>query len=414
MFIRRNPLDTETSKQNNRWYILLLAVITYIFIAGMTRLSMVVLFDEISIDLSLSKVDIGAIWGMDPLAGVFISLLGGLIADRFGVRKTMAVVCFLAGIIGAARGLAGDFSTIAISMFIFGLVSTMIPTVLPKVTAVWFSGRYIALTNAFLYIAMSLGGMIGTMFSATTFSPLLGGWRNLLFIYGIPAIIISMLWFFTVRETKGNELSSVGTAPVKFKESLSHVIRIRDIWLLGLVMLSQIGTMMGITGYLPLYLRDIGWSTMGADSAVTMVIGLSCLSTIPVIMISSRLKSHKTMLILSVIITSLSMGLFFLFDGIIFWILLAIYSLLRIVPLSLVNTLIIETKGVGGRYAGTAIGLSNTLGMLGGFFFPPLGNSLDAILPGLPFIFWAAMCLITLIGLFFTTKQSHYDIIQQI
>lgn len=405
-------MNTEPVKENNKWYILSLAIITYLFIAGMMRLSLVVLFKEMSLDLNLSLVDIGAVWGMDPLAGVFVSLLGGLLADRFGVRKTIAVVCLLAGIIGAVRGLTADFTSLAASMFVFGLVVAMIPTILPKVTAIWFTGRYLALTNALLFIAMSLGGMIGTMFSATTFSPLLGGWRNVLFILSIPAVVIGLLWFFTTREMKGNTLSLVNAEPVKLREALWHVIRMKSVWLIGLIMLSQMGTMLGLTAYLPIYLRDIGWTTIGADGAVTMVIGLSCLSTIPVVLLSGKFKSHKLMLVLTIILTSLSLGLFFLFDGVIFWILLAIYSLLRIVPLTLVNTIIIENRAVGIRYTGTAIGLSNTLGMLGGFFFPPLGNSMAAIFPGLPFVFWAAMCLITLIGLFFTTKQSHYDIIQ--
>jgi MFS family permease len=397
-------LSSDTVKQNNRWYILFVAIITYLFLAGLMRFSMVVLFKEISIDLNLNLVDIGAVWGMDPLAGVFVSLLGGLLADRFGVKTTMTVVCFIAGIVGALRGLSGDFTSIAASMFIFGLFVSMIPTIVPKVTAVWFRGRYLALTNASLYIAMSLGGVIGALFSATTFSPMLGGWRNVLFVYGIPAIVISMLWLFTIREPKENALLHTSTSPVKLREALSNVIRIRSVWLIGLIGLTQIGTMIALTAYLPIYLRNTGWTTVAADGATTMVIGLNCLSTIPIVMLSGKLRSHKFMLVVTVITMSLGAGLFFLFDGVLFWILLAIYSLLRFVPSTLINTLIIENKRVGSRYAGTAIGLANTLSMFGGFLFPPLGNSLAAIYSGLPFIFWASMCLLSLIGLFFTRE----------
>ena len=403
-------MNTNTVKENNKWYILALAIITYLFIAGMMRLSMVVLFKEMSIDLNLSLVDIGAVWGMDPLAGVFVSLIGGLLVDRFGIRKTVAVVCLLAGIIGALRGLASDFTSLSATMFAFGLMVAMIPSILPKVTAVWFSGRYLAITNASLFIAMSLGGMIGTIISATTLSPLLDGWRNVLFVISIPAIIIALLWFFTTREIKGTTLSSINVEPVKLKEAVSHVVKIKSVWLVGLLGLTQMGAMLGTFAYLPIYLRDQGWTTMGADGAVTMVIGLSCISTIPVVLLSGKMKSHKLMLVLTIIITSLCLGLFSFFDGIVFWILLGIYSLLRMVPLSLVNTIIIENKNVGGRYAGTAIGLSNTLGMLGGFFFPMLGNSMAVIFPSLSFIFWAAMCLIALAGLFFTTKEADYPI----
>lgn len=397
-------MNTDTAKENNRWYILFLAIITYIFIAGLIRLSLVVLFPEISIDLNLSLVDIGAVWGMDPLAGVFVSLIGGLLVDRFGIRKTIAAVCVLAGIIGALRGLTSDFTGLAATMFAFGIMTTLIPTILPKVTAILFKGRHLALTNAALYISMSLGGMLGTLFGATVFSPLLGGWRNVLFVLAIPPIIIGLLWFFTTREIKDNTLSLASMEPVKLKEALSHVVRIKSVWLLGLIMLTQLGTVLGTMAYMPIYLRNAGWTAIGADGAVTMVVGASCISTIPFILLSGKLKSHRLTLILAVIFTSLSLGLFFLFDGVAFWILLAVYSLLRMIPLTLGTTLIIENEEVGGRYAGTAIGLANTLGMLGGFFFPMLGNSLATISPSLPFVFWAAMCLIALPGLFFTKK----------
>jgi MFS family permease len=408
-------LNTDMSKENNRWYILFLAIITYIFIAGLIRISVVVLFPEIAIDLNLSLVDIGAVWGMDPLAGVFVSLIGGLLVDRFGVRKTIAVVCLLTGIIGALRGITTDFTGLAATMFAFGIMTTLVPTILPKVTAIWFRGRYLALTNAALYISMSFGGMIGTLLSATVLSPLLGGWRNVLFVLAIPPIIIGLLWFFTTREIKDNTLSLASMEPVKLKEALSHVIRIKSVWLLGFIMLTQLGTVLGTMAYIPIYLRNAGWTAMGADGVVTMVVGASCISTIPFILLSGKLKSHKLTLILTIILTSLSLGLFFLFDGVILWIVLAVYSLLRMIPLTLNTTIIIENEEVGSRYAGTAIGLANTLGMLGGFFFPMVGNSLAAVSPTLPFIFWAAMCLIALTGLFFiktknriTTSPSQY------
>ena len=71
----------ELNKTYYRWYILFLGMMAYFFIAGLPRMCMPVLFKEISEDIGLSLVEIGTIWGMDPLAGVFIALPGGLIAE---------------------------------------------------------------------------------------------------------------------------------------------------------------------------------------------------------------------------------------------------------------------------------------------------------------------------------------------
>jgi MFS family permease len=128
-----------------RWYILLLAMITYGSIAGSARLCMPVLFPEIATELGLSMVAIGTIWGMDPLAGVFLGLPGGLLADRFGVKRMLTVVCIMAGMLGALRGFSVDFLSMAAFMFLFGLMAAVTPSIVPKVTAVWFTGRRLVL-----------------------------------------------------------------------------------------------------------------------------------------------------------------------------------------------------------------------------------------------------------------------------
>src|SRR3990170_7703281 len=109
------------SSPNYRWYILGLTMATYGLITGTSRLAMPVLFKQISDDLGLSVVAIGTIWGMDPLAGVFIGLPGGLLADRFGVKRTLIVICLLCGVFGALRGLSDSFVSMSATMFLFGL-----------------------------------------------------------------------------------------------------------------------------------------------------------------------------------------------------------------------------------------------------------------------------------------------------
>jgi hypothetical protein len=68
--------------------------------------------------------------------------------------------------------------------------------------------------------------------------------------------------------------------------------------------------------------------------------------------------------------------------------------------------MIIEIKGVGGTYGGTAIGLTNTIGMLGAFLAPPIGNSLTAFNDDLPIFFWAILVVVALPFLLLV-KETH-------
>jgi MFS family permease len=181
----RKEFETGCGPSNYRWYVLLLVSFTFFF-ANAERMCLPVLFQEILRELDLSLVQIGMVWGMDPLAGVFVSIFSGLLIDRFGVKRTVTVIIFFVGVFGLLRGLSSDFISLACSMFLFGLLVATIPTILPKVIALWFKGRHLGLANGISVCVASTGAMTATMLSATVLSPFLGGWRFVLFLYGVP------------------------------------------------------------------------------------------------------------------------------------------------------------------------------------------------------------------------------------
>ena len=97
---------TDNTQSNYRWFILGLAAVTAALVSTLPVSCMPALFKEISEDLSLNLVQIGTVWGVVYLAGVFLSLFGGLLSDRLGLKSLMVVSCLLVGITGAARGLS--------------------------------------------------------------------------------------------------------------------------------------------------------------------------------------------------------------------------------------------------------------------------------------------------------------------
>jgi NNP family nitrate/nitrite transporter-like MFS transporter len=379
---------------------------TYGVVTGSARLCMPVLFKEISDDLGLSIVAIGTVWGMDPLAGVFIGLPGGLLADRFGVKRTLTVCCILAGVFGALRGFSVNFLTIAATMFLFGLMAAAMPSIVPKVTAEWFSGRRLGLANGLLNVAWSIGAMTATMFSATVFSPLLGGWRSVMFLYGVPSALLGLLWLFTAREPDRSELPDTIANRVPFRQAMSHVARMKDVWVIGIIMFTNWGASMGLVGYLPIYLRNIGWTPVSADTAMTLLSGVTSIGVIPMVLLSDRLGTRKGVIFISVASLAASLALLPYVNSLGVWIILVLGGFLRSGSSPLFNVVIFEMEGVGSTYGGTATGLASTIAMLGAFVAPPLGNSLEAINPGLPFVLWAGLAALGL-PLLYLVKAWH-------
>lgn len=357
---------------------------------------MPVLFDEIAADLGLSLVSLGTIWGMDPLAGVFVGLPGGLLVDRFGVKRTLTVVCILAGVFSALRGFSIDFWTMAGGMFLFGIMAAMAPSVVPKTAAIWFQKRQLGITNALINLSWAIGAMTATMTSATFLSPLLGSWRYVLFAFGAPAVIVGILWLTTGREPRGDEIQSEAPRPVPLKESLLHVIRIKEVWIVGIISLALWGSNLGFTGYLPLYLRTIGWSTAAADGVVTAYNGATMAGMVPMVLIASKLRSYKGMFFFSMLVTIASIALLPLVSDIAVWPLIIITSFLRSAVFAITTVIVFSMKQVGSTYGGTAVGLVSSIGMFGGFVAPPIGNSLAVFGPNMPFFFWAGLAAASL------------------
>ncbi|MGD0795582.1 MAG: MFS transporter, partial [Dehalococcoidales bacterium] len=231
----------QKNSPNYRWYILGLAMLAAALIPGASRLCMPVLFQEIAGKLHLNLVSIGTVWGMDPLAGIFIGLPAGLLADRFGIKRTLTVICILAGIFGALRGFSANFLSLAATMFLFGLLSASTPNTVAKVTALWFSGQRLALANALINVAWSLGSMSATMFSATAISPWLGSWRGVMFFWAVPCTALGLVWLFTGREPAKNEAPEAQAVTVPFREALSQVAHIKDVWIIGLLTFAHFG-----------------------------------------------------------------------------------------------------------------------------------------------------------------------------
>jgi predicted MFS family arabinose efflux permease len=363
---------------------------------GLERQGIPVLFKEIATDLNLSIFATGVIWGVDPLAGIFISIPGGLLVDRFGVKRTLTVVCFLAGLFCALRGLSVGFTSLAITTFLFGLMCAVTPTVVFKITVLWFDKKRQGLANALINVAGFAGAMVATQLSSTVLSPWLGGWRNVLFFFGAPAIVLGILWWTTGREPNRRESSETTETKIPFRDTLSRVIHIKEVWILGFIMACYMGAHVGLTGYLPTFLREIGWTPLKADTTITLMNAATLIGMIPMVVFANRLKALKKLLFFSIIIFALSILYIPHVKSDLLILMLTITSFLRSGSIAILTTLTLQVKGVGVLLGGTAMGLTQVLTMAGGFAAPPLGTSLTGISLDTPFYLWASLLVVSL------------------
>ncbi len=382
-----------------RWYILTLAALTHTLVVGMPMMSLPVLFEEIGADLTLDLVQIGYVWGASSLLGIAMSLTGGVIGDRIGARRMLVFACLLTGVTGAMRALASDYASLAVIVLIAGLFPMAAPMNVHKTCGVWFAGPRLGMANGVVSAGMAFGFLLGSLISARYLSPLLGGWRNVLLFYGALAVIVGVLWAFTRPEPTA--IGSTAAAPVRLslRDSLLRVGRLRNVWLLALAMFGVGGAIQGSLGYLPLYLRNQGWEPGAADNALGSFHFASLLFTLPLTLLSDRLGVRRPLLLVAALMFTVGFGVLSVAQGIVIWLAVIFAGIMRDGYMATLMTLIIELRGVGPAFAGTATGLIIAISRIGSVVAPPIGNSLEAFGPGVPFLFWSALALVGWVAL---------------
>jgi len=99
------------------------------------------LADLLKSQLGLADTDIGTLNGIYSLPNIFMVLIGGIIIDRIGTRKStllFATICVVGSIVTA---LASDFVWMAAGRLIFGLGAESMIVAVTTALAKWFRGK---------------------------------------------------------------------------------------------------------------------------------------------------------------------------------------------------------------------------------------------------------------------------------
>src|SRR5688500_524427 len=180
----------------DRWLAL-----TLIFV---TRVSMSVQFQSIASvgplvvdDLRLSYAQLGTLVGLYLLPGVALALPGGLIARRFGERRTG--VCSLGLMVagGLLTAWSESFAMAAAGRVLSGAGGVLMNMALIKLTADWFAERELATAMAVMLTAWPFGlgaavASLGALATATS-------WRTAIVMASATALLGMLLMAFVFR-----------------------------------------------------------------------------------------------------------------------------------------------------------------------------------------------------------------------
>lgn len=397
-----NPLAVKQASTNYRWVILIMCALTPLFVVTLPNMSLPPLFTAISTDLNLSLVEVGTIWGAGSFAGIFFALVGGTLGDRFGTRAVLFATCLMTGLLGLLRSFAIDFTTLLLAALAFGVFQAVIPVMLFKVARQWFPANQLGTASGVISAGFAAGLLLGPLLSTSVILPALGGWRQVLMFYGVIAITVSLLWLVIHPPTRDS--GSRRLPRVSLKASLGHVMRLRNLWILGIAGLGVSACFQGFSGYLPTYLKAIGWENLDADRTLAAFFVTSLAAVVPLSMLSDRLRLRRGFLIFAALVLSIGVGLLGIVDGAQVVLVIAATGFIFDSLMAILNTSVMEVEGVTDLYVGTAIGFSTMIRNLGGTISPPIGNGLATLGYSVPFLFWGCAGLFAVVMFVFLNR----------
>ena len=95
--------------------------------------------------LGFSDQNIGLLNAMYSFPNIIMVLVGGLIIDRIGTRKSVLIFTFLIMIGSIITALSGNIALMATGRFIFGLGAESMIVAITTIVARWFKGKQLSL-----------------------------------------------------------------------------------------------------------------------------------------------------------------------------------------------------------------------------------------------------------------------------
>jgi MFS family permease len=354
------------------------------------------LLPEIAAELSLTHTQIGIIWGAWFLGMMLFSLVGGAMADRFGVKRVIAGALIFSAIFCALRGFMPDFQGLTVAMFLFGASLAFIVPNITKGIGIWFGRTELGRANGILSISVGVGLVLGNMMGASVLSPLLGGWRPTMWLTGAIAAVLFIVWIAGARERPVEEIAGEGAARQPgIWEGLKRVVRVRDLWFVCLIEFCLVGGFLAFQGFLPTMLVEKGMTAARAGLLLGLTLMSSGVFNVVGPSLSDRLGVRKPFVWPFLLLSGIGVSLVAFFMG---GPLIAVLILIAVgvgVAIPLLRTIVLEMEGIGPLHTGSAVGLIFVLNRLGAFILPVvMGVVID-----FSHLFWPGFLLLGVLNL---------------
>ncbi len=329
-------------------------------------------------EMNLSHAEFGMVYSASMLSLILFRIPWGFFGDRRGYLVSLRIALPLIAVSSLARTFSPNFPTLLANQILLGLGLASVFPCLPMIIKEWAGGKSVGFATG-IYISGFAAGNAAAL-GITPFLLSGMGWRSVLLLYSILAVVLSLLWW-------GLAKSSMRGAGGVRRRSFTGVLKDPLVWVLLLFMSSAMGSYDTLATWMPKVLE-----MKKISGAMASLLPLGFFFAGPVVgWMSDRLANRKKIVLILGSISAASIA-GINFSPLVFLpvcIFLAGFSTMGVLTLTL--ALPAETERFSSSI-GTVIGLVSSLGNVGPLIMPVVfGWLIDLTGTFQPSVFFVAL-----------------------
>ncbi len=378
-------MSEEVAYPKYRWFLLfmgwgLLCLTSYNHMILNVRLDL--LLPVIEGGLGLTKTQFYLCIVSTHIASIPLALVSGFLTDKIGVKRVILYGSIITAIAALLRMAAGGFIDLFLYSVVMGVGMGTVAGNVPKLVGSWFPVRQIYLGIALFTTALGIGPFLALATGAMFPTFYMG-----FLVMGILLAAMCVVWAIWAKDRPKEYMEAGRTiVNVPFKDSLVTVFKNRKVWLIAASYFLVAAVVAAWTGGLPLLLVRTKEVTVGTAGLVTALSVIGYIIGIVLWAWVAEKWGYMKPVYCVCMVLSGATGLlvYYLAPGPGMWVLGVFPGLFMGAGYPLIMQMPLRLKGIGTRYAGTAMGLIGAWGYLLSFImlpymFTPIWDGIGAI-----------------------------------
>jgi len=327
--------------------------------------------EPIILEMHLTYAEAGFIFSVSILALILLRIPWGLVIDRLGFRVSLGLALTLLGIFGVLRGLAVNYETLLLFQLFLGVGFAATMPCFPKLVSAWFPQEKAGFAIGVALSGYAIGDIIGL--SATPYLlTWLGGWRNVFFLYGVWALILTGIWWVLAKEPEQNHGAHAvlkANSSSSLTKNFAMLLRVKQVWFLTGLYFCAAACYDTLLLWLPSMLVAEGVQSVTAGLMTSMLALGFLFASFAVGSLSDKMGLRKPFILVLGLVSGPAIYAAGILTGPTVWFSAFVTGLSTIGVLTLVLTIPVELSQTA-MFVGSAVGIISSIGNLGSFFMP--------------------------------------------